>query len=57
VVGDDLGSLWANGHEGQSILCVPALDLVVVRLDKTDAALYPNLHSWRARVADACRPA
>ena len=32
VVGDDLGSFWANGYEGQSILVCPGLDLVVVRL-------------------------
>lgn len=53
VVGDEAGGFWANGYEGQSILCVPALDLVVVRLGKTPKALYPNLREWRARLTAA----
>ena len=53
VAGDPLGSFWASGYEGQSILCVPALDLLVVRLGRTDASLGPNLRSWRDRVTDA----
>lgn len=57
VVGDDLGSFWANGYEGQSILCVPGLDLVVVRLGKTPKERYPELVDWRARVTDAFRAA
>ncbi len=32
---DGLGSFAAHGYEGQRILCVPAHDLVVVRLGKT----------------------
>lgn len=50
VANDPLGSFWASGYEGQSILCVPALDLLVVRLGRTDASLGPNLRSWRDRV-------
>jgi hypothetical protein len=26
VVGDDVGSLWANGYEGQSTLVCPGVD-------------------------------
>lgn len=54
VVGDDLGTFWANGFEGQSILCCPALDLLVVRLGRSpdhSAAL----RAWRAAVVDAFR--
>ncbi|MHB1137421.1 MAG: serine hydrolase domain-containing protein [Microthrixaceae bacterium] len=35
VRGDRYGTFWANGYEKQLIVCVPALDLVVVRLGKT----------------------
>ncbi len=48
VRGDDVGTFWANGYEGQMIACVPALDLVVVRLGKTPATLRPHLERfWR----------
>lgn len=57
VVGDDLGTFWANGYEGQSILVCPVLDLVVVRLGKSVKDQYPALADWRARVVDAFRPA
>jgi CubicO group peptidase (beta-lactamase class C family) len=57
VIGDDLGSFRAAGYEGQSVLCVPALDLVVVRLGKTPKALDESLVSWRAAVCDAFRGA
>ena len=54
VVADDpLGSFWANGYEGQSILVCPGADLVVVRLGKTPAERYPDLRDWRRRVAEA----
>jgi len=52
-VGDDYGAFRCSGYEGQFITCVPALDLVVVRLGKTDAARYPLLADWRRRVAEA----
>ena len=57
VVDDDLGSFWANGYEGQSILVCPGLDLVVVRLGKSTADQYPALHRWRLDVVDAFRAA
>ena len=57
VVGDDLGTFWANGYEGQSILVCPALDLVVVRLGKSTVETYGGLAGWRARVVDAFRAA
>jgi len=47
VTGDEFGSYWANGYEGQSITVVPELDAVIVRLGKTDASRYPALRAWR----------
>jgi CubicO group peptidase (beta-lactamase class C family) len=52
VVNDEYGTFWASGYEGQMIACVPALDLVIVRLGRTDASLGPNLYEWRARVTE-----
>lgn len=54
AVGDELGTWWASGYDGQSILLCPALDLVVVRLghspgDEAAAALF----DWRHRVVAA----
>ncbi len=57
VVGDDVGSFWASGYEGQSILVCPGLDLVVVRLGKSTTEQGPALADWRSRVVDALRPA
>ena len=58
VVGDDLGTWWASGYDGQSILLCPALDLVVVRLGRsTDADAPAALFDWRTRVVAAFREA
>jgi CubicO group peptidase (beta-lactamase class C family) len=54
AVGDELGTWWASGYDGQSILICPALDLVVVRLGRSpgdDAA--DALFDWRRRVVAA----
>jgi CubicO group peptidase (beta-lactamase class C family) len=55
VTGDDLGSFWASGYEGQSVLVCPALDAVVVRLGRSTAAAASPLFDWRRRVVDALR--
>ncbi|HUP87435.1 MAG TPA: serine hydrolase [Acidimicrobiales bacterium] len=47
---DGFGTFWASGYEGQSIMVVPGLDLVVVRLGKTEAARGPLLRQWRRDV-------
>ena len=47
---DGHGTFWANGYEGQSVMVVPGLDLVVVRLGKTEAARGPLLRQWRRDV-------
>lgn len=52
VTGDEYGSFWANGYEGQSILISPANDLVVVRMGRTDASRGKDLFDWRARVVE-----
>jgi CubicO group peptidase (beta-lactamase class C family) len=53
VTGDEHGSFWANGYEGQSVLVSPGLDLVVVRLGRTDASHSPDLFAWRRAVVEA----
>jgi CubicO group peptidase (beta-lactamase class C family) len=54
VVGDELGTWWASGYDGQSILLCPALDLIVVRLGRsTDEAAANALFDWRGRVVAA----
>ena len=58
VVGDDLGTWWASGYDGQSILICPSLDLIVVRLGRsTDTDAPAALFDWRARVVAAFREA
>jgi CubicO group peptidase (beta-lactamase class C family) len=52
-MGDDhSGTFWAAGHEGQSIDICPALDLVLVRLGRTDSEHSEALRRWRAAVVD-----
>ena len=53
VTGDEHGTFWANGYEGQSILVSPANDLVCVRIGRTDASHGRALFDWRARMVDA----
>jgi len=53
VLDDERGTFWANGYDGQSIMLVPTLDLIVVRLGKTDISRGPNLHRWRLDMIDA----
>ena len=56
--GDDLGSWWASGYDGQSILLCPALDLIVVRLGwSPDEGASDALFAWRRRVVNAFRVA
>jgi CubicO group peptidase (beta-lactamase class C family) len=55
VVGDDAGSFWANGYEGQSVLVCPGLDLVVARFGRSAKEQYSALADWRAAVVDAFR--
>jgi len=53
VTGDEYGTYWASGYEGQSISVVPALDALVLRFGHTAHENYPDLYTWRARVLDA----
>jgi CubicO group peptidase (beta-lactamase class C family) len=50
VSGDDYGTYWANGYEGQMISVVPALDAVVVRFGHTPEENYLPRMAWRERV-------
>ena len=57
-VGDDLGSFWASGYDGQSLLLCPPLDLLVVRMGRSPEEHHnPNLTAWRAATVDAFRHA
>ncbi len=49
VLDDAHGTFSCNGYEGQRITCVPALDLVLVRLGKTPIDLGPG---WRHRMTE-----
>jgi CubicO group peptidase (beta-lactamase class C family) len=53
VAGDTLGTFRASGYEGQSITICPTLDLIVVRLGKTNIEHNPELVAWRADVVQA----
>jgi CubicO group peptidase (beta-lactamase class C family) len=53
VAGDQRGTWRASGYEGQSITLCPDLDLVVVRLGKTDISHGPDLVAWRAAMVEA----
>ena len=50
VTGDEYGTYWASGYEGQMICVVPALDALVLRFGHTPEAHYPDLAAWRTRV-------
>ncbi len=52
VTGDEYGTYWAAGYEGQMINVVPALDAVVVRLGKSPEENGPARDAWRRRVLD-----
>ena len=47
---DPFGTFLAAGHEGQYIDVCPALDLVLVRMGRTDTGHSADLHRWRAEV-------
>jgi CubicO group peptidase (beta-lactamase class C family) len=47
------GTFWAAGHEGQYIDVCPALDLVLVRMGRTDAEHGEHLKRWRSEVIEA----
>ena len=49
---DPRGGFWASGYDGQFIRCLPALDLIVVRLGKSPGDQSDNLADWRAEVVD-----
>ena len=55
VHGDDLGSFAAHGYEGQRIVVVPPLDLVLVRLGKTPIERSVHLDRWERGVIDQFR--
>ena len=53
--GDELGTFWCNGFEGQRIVAVPPLDLVIVRTGATPAEQAPALDAWWQGIVDVFR--
>ena len=53
MLGDEFGTFYCSGYDGQSISCVPALDLVVVRLGRTPVERSEALRQWRRQVFEA----
>jgi CubicO group peptidase (beta-lactamase class C family) len=51
-----LGIFRAAGYQGQRIIAVPALDLLVVRLGVTPVEKAPELERWTKQLIDAFRP-
>jgi CubicO group peptidase (beta-lactamase class C family) len=51
VTGDEYGTYWASGYEGQQISVVPALDALVLRFGHTSDDHYPAIRDWRTRVS------
>jgi CubicO group peptidase (beta-lactamase class C family) len=51
-VAQQMGIFGARGFEGQRIACVPALDLVVVRLGKSPSDLQPALDAHLLEIVD-----
>jgi CubicO group peptidase (beta-lactamase class C family) len=43
-------TFWAAGHEGQYVDICPDLDLVLVRMGRTDADHAEDVKRWRTRV-------
>ncbi len=52
VSGDQYGTYWANGYEGQMINVIPALDALIVRFGHTPEEQTPQRLAWRSRVLD-----
>jgi len=50
------GTFWAAGHEGQYIDLCPDLDLILVRMGRTDADHSDALKRWRTEVIEAFAP-
>lgn len=50
VTGDEYGTYWASGYEGQQISVVPTLDALILRFGHTPEERAPLLYEWRRRV-------
>ncbi|MGH3733044.1 MAG: serine hydrolase domain-containing protein [Acidimicrobiales bacterium] len=56
VTGDQYGTYWASGYEGQQISVVPALDALVLRFGHTPEDRYPMIREGRSRVLKVLEP-
>jgi CubicO group peptidase (beta-lactamase class C family) len=55
VTGDDYGTYWASGYEGQMISIVPALDALVLRFGHSPEEQFSQRYEWRRRVLDVLK--
>ena len=55
VTGDEYGTYWASGYEGQQISVVPALDALILRFGHTPEESAPLLYEWRTSRAQRAR--
>ncbi len=53
ITGDEFGTFYASGYEGQRILVVPSLDLVVVRLAKAPIEHLPEIERFNRDVIES----
>jgi CubicO group peptidase (beta-lactamase class C family) len=53
IAGDEFGTFYASGYEGQRTLVVPALDLVVVRLSKAPIEHLARIERFNRDVIEA----
>jgi len=56
VYDDPWGTFGAKGYEGQALLVVPGLDLVIARLGQTPSEHRPALESWYRELIDCFVP-
>jgi CubicO group peptidase (beta-lactamase class C family) len=53
VTGDEYGTFWASGYEGQMINVVPELDALILRFGHTPDERGEAIDRWRGSVLDA----
>ena len=54
VSGDDYGTYWASGYEGQRSSVVPALDALILRFGHTPEEHYPIVYRVARASARRC---
>lgn len=55
VTGDEFGTYWASGYEGQMISIVPALDALILRFGHSPDEQFRARYEWRRRVLNVLK--